>query len=315
MNQQSRIYIAGHNGMVGSSIHRLLLSLGYSNILAKTSKELDLRNQAAVDEFFKTEQPEYVFLAAAKVGGILANSTYPAEFLYDNLMIEANVIHSAYKYGVTKLLFLGSSCIYPKHANQPMKEEALLSGYLESTNQAYAISKIAGIQLCNDYRTQYGVDFISLMPTNLYGYGDNFSSKSSHVLPALMDRIHQAKVNQANSVVVWGTGTPKREFLFVDDVAKASFFMMNHYSEAGHINIGSGEEVSIKELAVLISKVVGYEGIIEFDTSKPDGTPRKLLDVQKATKLGWTASISLEEGIQKTYDWYLNHQSNLRKEL
>jgi GDP-L-fucose synthase len=315
MHQQSKIYIAGHNGMVGSSIHRLLLSLGYTNVITRSSKELDLRNQASVDRFFESESPEYVFLAAAKVGGILANSSFPAEFIYDNLMIETNVIHSAYKHQVKKLLFLGSSCIYPKHADQPMKEEALLSGYLEPTNQAYAISKIAGIQLCNDYRKQYGVDFISLMPTNLYGYGDNFSSKSSHVLPALIDRIHQAKTNNDKSVLVWGSGSPLREFLFVDDLAEASLFMMKHYSEIGHINIGSGEECSIKELALMISKIVGFEGSIEFDRTKPDGTPRKLLDVQKATKLGWTASVRLEEGIQRTYNWYLAHQDELRKSI
>lgn len=314
MKQNSKIYVAGHNGMVGSSIHRLLLSLGYSNVVTRTSKELDLRNQADVNEFFVMEKPEYVFLAAAKVGGILANSTYPAEFLYDNLMIETNIIHSAYLQGVKKLLFLGSSCIYPKFASQPIKEEALLSGYLEQTNQAYAISKIAGIQLCNDYRKQYGVDFISLMPSNLYGYGDNFTANTSHVLPALIDRIHHAKLKHDKSVVVWGTGTPLREFLFVDDLAQASLFMMENYSQTGHVNIGSGEECSIKDLALMISKVIGFNGTIEFDTSKPDGTPRKLLDVKKAKALGWNSSIKLEEGIEKTYQWYLTHQNDLRKQ-
>lgn len=314
MKQNSKIYVAGHNGMVGSSIHRLLLSLGYSNVVTRTSKELDLRNQADVNKFFVMEKPEYVFLAAAKVGGILANSTYPAEFLYDNLMIETNIIHSAYLQGVKKLLFLGSSCIYPKFASQPIKEEALLSGYLEQTNQAYAISKIAGIQLCNDYRKQYGVDFISLMPSNLYGYGDNFTANTSHVLPALIDRIHHAKLKHDKSVVVWGTGTPLREFLFVDDLAQASLFMMENYSQTGHVNIGSGEECSIKDLALMISKVIGFNGTIEFDTSKPDGTPRKLLDVKKAKALGWNSSITLEEGIEKTYQWYLTHQNDLRKQ-
>lgn len=314
MKQNSKIYVAGHNGMVGSSIHRLLLSLGYSNVVTRTSKELDLRNQADVNKFFVMEKPEYVFLAAAKVGGILANSTYPAEFLYDNLMIETNIIHSAYLQGVKKLLFLGSSCIYPKFASQPIKEEALLSGYLEQTNQAYAISKIAGIQLCNDYRKQYGVDFISLMPSNLYGYGDNFTANTSHVLPALIDRIHHAKLKHDKSVVVWGTGTPLREFLFVDDLAQASLFMMENYSQTGHVNIGSGEECSIKDLALMISKVIGFNGTIEFDTSKPDGTPRKLLDVKKAKALGWNSSIKLEEGIEKTYQWYLTHQNDLRKQ-
>lgn len=313
MELNSKIYIAGHNGMVGSSIHRLLLSLGYVNIITRTSSELDLRIQSAVNEFFIKEKPEYVFLAAAKVGGILANSTLSAEFIYDNLMIELNIIHSSYVHRVKKLLFLGSSCIYPKHADQPMKEEALLSGYLEPTNQAYAISKIAGIQLCNDYRKQYGVDFISLMPTNLYGYGDNFSSNTSHVLPALIDRFHHAKLNNEKSVVVWGTGSPLREFLFVDDLAEASLFMMKHYSQSGHVNIGSGEECSIKDLAIMVSDIVGYKGTIEFDSSKPDGTPRKLLDVQKATNLGWTSSMKLDDGILKTYQWYLNHLDQLRK--
>lgn len=313
MELNSKIYIAGHNGMVGSSIQRLLLSLGYSNIVTRTSNELDLRNQSAVNEFFNSEKPEYVFLAAAKVGGILANSYYPAAHIYDNLMIESNVIHASHKNNVKKLLFLGSSCIYPKHAKQPLKETYLLNGYLGSEHQSYAIAKIAGIQLCNDYRKQYNSDFISLMPCNLYGFGDNFSNNISHVFPALIDRIHHAKVNNDKSVVVWGTGTPLREFLFVDDLAEASLFMMINYSATGHVNIGSGEECSIRELAILISKIIGFEGLIEFDRSKPDGTPRKLLDVQKATNLGWTASVSLEEGIKRTYEWYLLHQEKLRK--
>jgi GDP-L-fucose synthase len=313
MNKDAKIYIAGHQGMVGSSIHRLLLSEGYNNIVIRSSKELDLRVQTDVSRFFEQEKPEYVFLAAAKVGGILANATYPATFLYDNVMIEFNVMQAAYENKVKKLLFLGSSCIYPKFATQPLKESELLSGYLEETNQSYALAKIVGIQFCNDYRKQYGVDFISLMPTNLYGQHDNFDAKSSHVLPALIDRFHHAKEHGDEEVVVWGTGSPLREFLFVDDLASASLFMMKHYSESGHINIGSGEEVSIKELAKLISKVVGYEGAIVFDHTKPDGTPRKLLDVSKATTLGWTASTSLKTGIEKTYEWYLNHGSQLRR--
>jgi GDP-L-fucose synthase len=313
MNKDAKIYIAGHQGMVGSSIHRLLLSEGYNNIVIRSSKELDLRVQTDVSRFFEQEKPEYVFLAAAKVGGILANATYPATFLYDNVMIEFNVMQAAYENKVKKLLFLGSSCIYPKFANQPLKESELLSGYLEETNQSYALAKIVGIQFCNDYRKQYGVDFISLMPTNLYGQHDNFDAKSSHVLPALIDRFHHAKEHGDEEVVVWGTGSPLREFLFVDDLASASLFVMKHYSESGHINIGSGEEVSIKELAELISKVIGYEGAIVFDHTKPDGTPRKLLDVSKATALGWTASTSLKTGIEKTYEWYLNHGSQLRR--
>lgn len=313
MKKQSKIFIAGHNGMVGSSIQRLLLTRGYNNLILRNSKELDLRNQLEVENFFKNEKPEYVFLAASKVGGIIANITTPADYIYDNLMIEANVIHAAYKYDVKKLLFLGSSCIYPKYAEQPIKEEYLLGGYLALENQSYAIAKIAGIQLCNDYRQQHGANFISLMPPNLYGYGDNFSTNVAHVFAALMDRIHQAKVNNDKSVVVWGTGTPLREFLFVDDLAEASLFMMKNYSDTGHVNIGSGEECSIKELAILISKIVGFEGSIEFDRTKPDGTPRKLLDVQKATNLGWTASVRLEEGIKRTYEWYLSHQEKLRK--
>jgi len=313
MKKDSKIYIAGHQGMVGSSIYRLLKAKGYSNIVVRTSKELDLRNQTKVQDFFAQEQPEYVFLAAAKVGGILANSSYPAEFLYDNVMIEFNVMHAAYLYKVKKLLFLGSSCIYPKFASQPMKESELLSGYLEETNQSYALAKIAGIQFCNDYRKQYGVDFISIMPTNLYGYGDNFDSKSSHVLPALIDRFHQAKVNNEKEVLVWGSGLPLREFLFVDDLAEASLYMMEHYSDLGHVNIGSGQEISIKELANTISKVVGYQGKILFDSSKPDGTPRKLLDTSLANSLGWKSKTSLLDGIQMTYQWYLDSLNELRR--
>ena len=315
MEKNAKIYIAGHQGMVGSSIHRSLLSEGYNNIVVRSSKELDLRIQSDVKRFFEQEKPVYVFLAAAKVGGILANATYPASFLYDNVMIEFNVMQAAFENKVKKLLFLGSSCIYPKFANQPLKESELLNGYLEETNQSYALAKIIGIQFCNDYRKQYGADFISLMPTNLYGLHDNFDATSSHVLPALIDRFHHAKVRGDKEVVVWGTGSPLREFLFVDDLANASLFMMKHYSESGHINIGSGEEVSIKELAEFISNAVGYEGKIVFDHTKPDGTPRKLLDVSKASSLGWNASTSLEKGIQQTYEWYLTHLSEVRRIL
>jgi GDP-L-fucose synthase len=315
MKKYSKIFIAGHNGMVGSSIMRLLLSRGYNNLILRSSKELDLRNQFEVESFFKNEKPEYVFLAASKVGGIIANLTTPADYIYDNLLIEANVIHAAYKYDVKKLLFLGSSCIYPKHSEQPIKEEYLLGGYLAPENQSYAIAKIAGIQLCNDYRQQHGANFISLMPPNLYGYGDNFTSNVAHVFAALMDRIHQAKIRQEKTVIVWGSGSPLREFLFVDDLADACLFMMENYNQSGHINIGSGQECSIKELAMLISKVVGFEGSIHFDLTKPDGTPRKLLDIQKATKLGWSASVTLEEGIRLTYEWYMTHQAELRKTL
>lgn len=307
MKPTSKIFVAGHNGMVGSAIVRQLDKLGFNNLILKSSKELDLRNQKDVDEFFHQESPEYVFLAAAKVGGILANSQYPATFLHDNLVIQSNVINSSHKYGVKKLLFLGSSCIYPKYAEQPITEEQLLSGYLEPTNQPYAIAKITGIEYCNTYRRQYGDDFISIMPTNLYGMNDNFDINGSHVLPALIRRFHEAKENNLSEVVVWGSGNPKREFLYVDDLAEASIHMMQNYSDEGHVNIGTGQDVSIRELAEMISEVVGFQGDIVFDRSKPDGTPRKLLDVTKASSLGWSYKTSLLDGINKTYQWYLNH--------
>ena len=300
MEQTAKIYIAGHRGMVGSGLERKLRKEGYNNIVTRTSSELDLRNQQAVNDFFEKEKPAYVILAAAKVGGIHANNTYRAEFIYDNLMIEANIIHAAYLNNVTKLLFLGSSCIYPKMAPQPLKEEYLLSGYLESTNQPYAIAKIAGIELCDSYRAQYGCNFISAMPTNLYGTNDNYHPENSHVLPALIRRIILAKKNNEPTVTIWGTGTPKREFLHVDDLADACYFLLQNYNEKGIVNIGCGTDVSIKELAELISSEVGYEGVLEFDSTKPDGTPRKLMDPTKINDLGWKASINLAEGIKKT---------------
>ena len=301
MNTSSKIYIAGHRGMVGSAIERNLRSKGFNNIVTRTSKELDLRNQQAVNNFFEIEQPNIVILAAAKVGGIVANNTYRADFIYENLMIEANVIHAAYIQKVEKLLFLGSSCIYPKMAPQPLKEEYLLSGYLEQTNQPYAIAKIAGIELCNSYRTQYGCNFISAMPTNLYGPNDNYDLNNSHVLPALLRKFITAKKQGATSVELWGTGTPKREFLYVDDLAAACFFLLENYNEEGLVNVGVGNDVTILELAQLIKKVVGFEGSIELNTAKPDGTPRKLMDVTKINDMGWKAAIGLEEGIQKVY--------------
>jgi GDP-L-fucose synthase len=301
MNTSSKIYIAGHRGMVGSAIERNLRSKGFNNIITRTSKELDLRNQQAVNNFFEIEQPNIVILAAAKVGGIVANNTYRADFIYENLMIEANVIHAAYVQKVEKLLFLGSSCIYPKLAPQPLKEEYLLSGYLEQTNQPYAIAKIAGIELCNSYRIQYGCNFISAMPTNLYGPNDNYDLNNSHVLPALLRKFITAKNQGATSVELWGTGTPKREFLYVDDLAAACFFLLENYNEEGLVNVGVGNDVTILELAQLIKKVVGFEGSIELNTAKPDGTPRKLMDVTKINAMGWKAAIGLEEGIQKVY--------------
>lgn len=310
MNQQSKIYIAGHRGMVGSAIERNLRSKGFNNIIVRTSKELDLRSQQSVNNFFKTEQPNIVILAAAKVGGIVANNTYRADFIYENLMIEANVIHAAYTHKVEKLLFLGSSCIYPKMAPQPLKEEYLLSGYLEETNQPYAIAKIAGIELCNSYRRQYGCNFISAMPTNLYGPNDNYDLNNSHVLPALLRKFITAKNNQTPSVEIWGTGTPKREFLHVDDLAEACFFLLENYNEEGLVNVGVGNDVSILELAQLVQKVVGYTGTIELNTSKPDGTPRKLMDVAKINAMGWKASIGLEEGITKVYEAIKNNNWN-----
>jgi GDP-L-fucose synthase len=302
MKKNAKIYIAGHKGMVGSAIQRKLQKEGYQNIVVRTSTELDLRNQAEVNRFFETEKPEYVFLAAAKVGGVVANNTYRAEFIYENLMIEANIIHAAYLHQVAKLLFLGSSCIYPKLAPQPLKEEYLLSGYLEPTNQPYAIAKIAGIELCDAYRAQYGCNFISAMPTNLYGPNDNYDLEKSHVLPALLRKIITARRNNALSVELWGSGTPLREFLHVDDLAEACLFLMENYDQTGLVNVGSGKEISILGLAKLIKTVVGYQGEIVLDPAKPDGTPRKLMDVSKLTALGWTASIGLEEGIKKVYE-------------
>ena len=307
MEKESQIYLAGHRGLVGSALKRKLESKGYNNLLFRTHRELDLTNPQAVNEFFEQEQPEYVFLAAAKVGGILANSTYPAEFIYENLMIEANVIHAAYKYGVKKLLFLGSSCIYPKMAPQPLKEEYLLSGPLEETNEAYAIAKIAGIRLCKHYNQQYGTNFISVMPTNLYGPNDNFDLKTSHVMPALIRKFHEAKVNNEPEVVVWGTGKPLREFMHVDDMADACVYLMKNYdySEIGEfVNIGVGKDITIGELSELIKETVGFEGKIKNDSSKPDGTPQKLLDVTKLNSLEWKARISLKDGIEQTYEWY-----------
>jgi len=302
MEKSSKIYVAGHRGMVGSAILRRLQHEGYRNFCLAGSTELDLRNQLEVNEFFRKENPAYVFLAAAKVGGIMANDTYRAEFLYDNMMIEANVIHSAYKSGVKKLMFLGSSCIYPKMAPQPLQENALLTGLLEPTNEPYAIAKIAGIKLCDAYRAQYGCNFVSVMPTNLYGPNDNYHPQNSHVLPAMIRRFHEAKKAGLSSVTIWGSGMPRREFLHVDDLADACFFLMQHYNEAGFVNIGTGEDVSILELAQMVRQIVGFEGEIKNDLSKPDGTPRKLMDVSKLTAFGWKARIELGEGILSVYD-------------
>lgn len=300
MDKGSKIYVAGHRGMVGSAIVRHLQAKGFENLVLRTSSELDLRNQKSVQEFFQAEKPEYVFLAAAKVGGIHANNTYRAEFLYDNLMIEANIIHSAYQNDVKKLLFLGSSCIYPKLAHQPLKEEYLLTGPLEHTNEPYAIAKIAGIKLCDEYRNQYGCNFISAMPTNLYGPNDNYDLNNSHVLPAMLRKFHEAREN-ANTVELWGDGSVLREFLHVDDLAEACFFLMQHYDEAGHVNIGVGEDISIRNLAEMIQRITGFSGKVNWDTSKPNGTPRKLMDVSKINMMGWKAKIGLEEGIEKVY--------------
>lgn len=302
MEKSAKIYIAGHRGMVGSAIERKLNAEGYHNIIHRTSIELDLRNQQAVNDFFTTEQPDYVILAAAKVGGIYANNTYRAEFIYDNLMMEANIIHAAYLNKVKKLLFLGSSCIYPKNAPHPLKEEYLLSGYLESTNQPYAVAKIAGIEMCDSYRAQYGCNFISAMPTNLYGTNDNYHPENSHVLPALIRRIILAKKNNDPVVTIWGTGTPRREFMHVNDLADACYFLLQNYNEPGLVNIGWGEDVSIKELANIIATEVGYTGSLEFDTTKPDGTPRKLMDTTKLTNLGWKPSIKLYKGVKRTIE-------------
>jgi len=302
MTIQDKIYIAGHRGMVGSAIHRRLKKEGFENFVFITSEELDLRDQRGVADFFAKEKPEYVFLAAAKVGGILANNTYRAEFLYDNLMIQSNVIENSYRQGVKKLLFLGSSCIYPKLAPQPLKEEYLLTGLLEHTNEPYAIAKIAGIKMCDAYRSQYGCNFISVMPTNLYGPNDNYDLDTSHALPALLRKFHEAKISHRPEVVVWGTGTPRREFLHADDMADACVFLMKNFSEKGLINIGVGEDISIKDLADMIKDIVGYKGEIVFDKSQPDGTPRKLMDVTRLTSLGWKASIGLRAGITQVYN-------------
>jgi GDP-L-fucose synthase len=306
MEKSAKIYIAGHRGMVGSGLERKLRKEGFNNIVTRTSSELDLRNQYAVNDFFEKEKPIYVILAAAKVGGIHANNTYRAEFIYDNLMIEANIIHAAFLNKVNKLLFLGSSCIYPKLAPQPLKEEYLLSGYLEPTNQPYAIAKIAGIEMCDSYRAQYGCNFISAMPTNLYGTNDNYHPENSHVLPALIRRIVLAKKNNEPTVTIWGTGTPRREFLHVDDLADACYFLLQNYNENGLVNIGCGIDISIKELAELIASEFGYKGQLIFDTSKPDGTPRKLIDSSKINNLGWRSSIILEDGIKKTIQEFVN---------
>lgn len=326
MRKESKIYVAGHRGLVGSAILRRLESEGYSNVIVRTSKELDLRRQADVEAFFEKERPEHVFLAAAKVGGIMANSTSPADFIYDNIMIQTNVIHASCKYGVKKLLFLGSSCIYPKYAPQPMKEEYLLTGELEPTNEPYAVAKIAGIKMCQAYNRQHGTNFISVMPTNLYGPDDNFDLETSHVLPALIRKFHEGKVKGKTeieteaedfaqsksqpdfipqSVVIWGTGTPRREFLYIDDLSDACLFLMEEYDGSEIINVGVGEDISIRDLASLIKEIVGYEGDIAYNSSRPDGTPRKLLDVSKLNALGWKAKTSLREGITKTYEWYL----------
>ncbi len=306
MNKNDKIYIAGHKGMVGSAIHRKLVKEGFTNLIVRNSFELDLRNQQQVTDFFETEKPDYVFLAAAKVGGIIANNTYRADFIYDNLQIQNNIIHNSYLNKVKKLLFLGSSCIYPKLAPQPLKEEYLLTGELEYTNEPYAIAKIAGIKMCDAYRQQYGCNFISVMPTNLYGYNDNYHPENSHVLPALIRRIHEAKEDMAPTVKIWGTGAPFREFLFADDLADACFYLMQNYNEPGLVNIGTGVEISIKDLAYLISDVVGYTGAIEFDTSKPDGTPRKLMDVTKLANAGWRYSTELKDGIKLAYHDFLS---------
>ncbi|HEV2353887.1 MAG TPA: GDP-L-fucose synthase [Puia sp.] len=308
MNTSDKIYIAGHRGMVGSAIWRRLEREGYTNLMGRTSAQLDLKNQAAVQAFFEKERPDYVFLAAAKVGGIQANNLYRGEFLYDNLMIQSNTIDAAYRAGVRKLMFLGSSCIYPKLAPQPLKEDYLLTGLLEPTNEPYAIAKIAGIKLCDAYRSQYGCNFISVMPTNLYGPNDNYDLNNSHVLPALIRKFHEARINKAPSVTIWGSGKPRREFLHADDLADACFYLMQHYNEPGLVNIGTGEDLEIGELAVLIRRIVGYTGEIVHDASKPDGTPRKLMDVSKLHGFGWKAKIGLEEGISAVYAEYKKQQ-------
>jgi GDP-L-fucose synthase len=310
MEKTDRIFLAGHDGLVGSAIHRRLQQEGYQRIITTSFKELDLRRQEATEDFFAGDRPDYVFLAAAKVGGIVANNTYPAEFIYDNLMIEANIIAAAQQTGTKKLLFLGSSCIYPKFAPQPMTEDCLLTGVLEPTNEPYAIAKIAGIKMCQAYRRQYGSNFISVMPTNLYGPGDNFDLETSHVVPAMLRKFHEAKTRGDRTVTLWGTGAPHREFLHVDDLADACVFLMKRYDEPEIINIGVGKDVSIRELAAMIQKIVDFKGEIIWDTTKPDGTPRKLLDVDRLSRLGWQAGISLEEGLEQTYRWYCENRTD-----
>ena len=308
MNLSDKIYIAGSNGMVGSAVVRKLQAEGFTNLITKSSKELDLTNQLEVAHFFEKEQPDYVFMAAAKVGGILANNTFRAQFLFENLMIQNNVIHQSYLNNVKKLMFFGSSCIYPKLAPQPLKEEYLLTSVLEETNEPYAIAKIEGIKMCEAYRSQYNCNFISVMPTNLYGYNDNYHPENSHVLPALIRRIHEAKTNNSPEVTIWGTGNPLREFLFVDDLADAAFMLMQNYNESQFLNIGSGKDISIKDLAITIKNILGYEGSIKFDTSKPDGTPRKLMDVSKINALGWNSKIDLVQGIGLAYNDFLKRE-------
>jgi GDP-L-fucose synthase len=311
MDKGSKIFVAGHSGMVGSAIVRKLKDFGYSNILISPSKQLDLRKQEAVNSFFAAEKPEYVFMAAAKVGGILANNTYRAEFIYDNLVMETNILHAAYETQVKKLLFLGSSCIYPKLAPQPLKEEYLLTGLLESTNEPYAIAKIAGIKLCEAYRDQYGCNFIAGMPTNLYGQGDNYDLEKSHVIPALIRKFHEAKAKKQPATEIWGTGSPLREFMYVDDLADGCLFLMEHYNERPFVNIGTGEEISIKDLAYQVKEVTGFEGDISFDSSKPDGTPRKLMDSSRIHSLGWKHTTSLAEGLKKAYELFQQGEQRL----
>jgi GDP-L-fucose synthase len=308
MEFSSKIYIAGHRGMVGSAIHRQLVAEGYTNILTRTSSELDLRNQKAVFDFFENEKPDYVFLAAAKVGGIVANNTYRAEFIYDNITLQNNVIHASYMNQIKKMMFLGSSCIYPKMAPQPMNEDSLLTGTLEPTNEPYAIAKISGIKMCEAYRDQYGCNYISVMPTNLYGTNDNYDLQASHVLPALIRKFHEAKISNASSVEIWGTGSPLREFLHADDLAAACVFLMKNYNEKQFVNIGTGEDISIKDVALIIKDIVGFDGELVFDTTKPDGTPRKLMDVSKLHKLGWTHKIGLKDGLKMAYDDFVNNR-------
>jgi GDP-L-fucose synthase len=312
MEKDAKIYVAGHRGLVGSAIVRRMKTAGFDNLVLRTSAELDLREQAAVRVFFEREKPKYVILAAARVGGILANDTYPAEFIYDNLMMEANVVHAAWQNNVRKLLALGSTCIYPKMAPQPLREEYLLTGPLEPTNEWYAIAKIAGIKLCQAFRRQYGCSFIAAMPTNLYGPGDNFDLRNSHVLPAMIRKFHDARLNNQPAVTLWGTGTPLREFLHVDDMADASLFLLEHYDGSEIVNIGVGKDISIADLAAIVKDVVGYEGLIEYDRSKPDGTPRKLVDVSRIEGLGWSAKIELRAGIEQTYRWFLDNRARLR---